>query len=256
MPDALDLTYQRIPDYDDTEHVVAGWKGDDFQYFVTFSKMPPGWLDADAWMTGFIHDLGVASEDGSLEVQGGGAFRSGGGFDISYIGVTYILRGEQEVRYQLVYFITDGRNSYLSLATRIGGIAVPQFEAEVKSILESTHHPSTNVSALIQRSEDRYFGFWVGGYAGGKKGGVDVIFELKDDMTFSRKEASDGERNAEYTGVWSISGDSFSWTYLYAEPATQEGRSTETDTISSFDGDTLILVSEDGQRRLVMQRSR
>ena len=53
----LDLTYQIIPDYDEREYVLAGWDGEDLQYFSAFSKLPPGWLVADKWFAGFKRDL-------------------------------------------------------------------------------------------------------------------------------------------------------------------------------------------------------
>ena len=253
--DTLDLTYQIVPDYDDTESVVVGWDGDEFQYFVAFSKLPPGWLDADVWIAGFTRDMGAASEPNSLKVLDKGSFKSGGGYDLSYIDISYILKGEQVSQYQAVYFITDHKDSYLAFATPVSENGEVKLRSEVINILKTSHYPASNITPLIRKNEDRYIGIWLGSYKDKMKRNVDVTFELKSNLTFSRKEVISGEKDAVYTGVWSISENTLSWTYLYGKPTTQESKSSETDTISSFDGDTLVLMSKYERTEVVMRRA-
>jgi len=251
----LDLTYQIVPDYDDTESVVAGWDGDEFQYFVAFSKLPPGWLDADVWIAGITRDMSAASERNSLEVLERGSFKSSGGYDLSYIGISFILKGEQEPQSQVVCFITDHKNSYMASATPTSESGEAKLRSEVISILKTSHSPASNITPLIRNNEERYFGIWIGGYEDNMKRNVDVIFELKNDLTFSRKEVITGETDAVYSGVWSISENTLNWTYLYGKPTTQGSKYVENDTISSFNGDVLVLMSEDKKTELVMQRA-
>jgi len=254
--ETLDLTYQIVPDYDDTESVVAGWDGDEFQYFVAFSKLPPGWLDAEVWIAGFTRDINAASERNSLEVLGRGSFKSSGGYDLSYIEITFIPKGELEPQYQLVHYITDHKSSYLAFATPTSESDEAKLRSEVISILKTSHSPASNITPLVRKNEDRYLGLWIGDYEDSQNRNVEVIFELKNDLTFARKEVIAGEKEAVYTGVWSISKNTLSWTYLYGKPTSQESKSSEINTITSFNGDTLVLIFEDKKIEVVMQRAK
>lgn len=253
--ETLDITYQIVPDYDDTEYVIAGWDGDEFQYFITFSKLPPGWLDAGVWIAGFMRDINAASERNTFKVLDRGSNKSSGGYDLSYIRISYILKDENLPQNQLVHFITDHRNSYLAIATAVSAAGENKLGPEVASILKTSHAPASNIMPLIRKNEDRYFGMWHGGYVDKLKGQVEIIFELKPDLTFTRKEVIAGEKDGVYSGVWSISNNIFSWTYLYGKPTSQESKSVETDKISFFDGNKLVLISKKPQTELVLQRA-
>lgn len=252
--ESLDLTYQTIPDYD-TENVLAGWNGDEFKYFVTFSKLPPGWLDADVWVAGFTRDINAASEGGSLRILDRGNFKSSGGHDLSYIEISFIPKGEKDEQYQLVHFITDHESSYLAFATPVSESGITKLRSEVCNILKTSHSPPPNITPLIRRNEDRYIGLWAGSYENDLKGAVEIIFELKKDLTFARKEVMEDENYTVYTGVWSVNGNTLNWTYLYGKPTSQGSKSTETDTIASFDGETLVLRSEDENTKIILQRA-
>lgn len=253
--ETLDLTYQIVPDYDDTESVVAGWNGDELQYFVAFSKLPPGWLDADVWIAGFTRDINAASERNSLDVLDRGSHKSSGGYELTYIQISFIPKGKYESQIQLVYFITDRNNSYLAFATPTVESGEDKLRSEVISILKTTHAPASNITPLVRKNEDRYIGIWVGEYVDEQNRNVEVVFELKSDLAFSRKEVIPGEKDGVYSGVWSISHETLSWTYLYGKPTSQESKSAETDTISSITGDTMVLISNDSKIELVMQRA-
>ena len=253
--ETLDITYQIVPDYDDTENVIVGWDGDEFQYFIAFSKLPPGWLDADVWIEGFTRDINAAGERNTFRDLDRGSNKSKGGYDLTYINISFIPKGEQKPQIQLIHFITDQKSSYLAFATPVSIAGESKLGTEVISILQTSHSPASNVTPLIRRNEDRFFGVWVGGYEDSLKGPVEVVFELKPDLTFTRKEVVEGEKDGVYTGVWSISNNILSWTYLYGTPTSQDSKTSDTDEISSFTGDAMVLISEDSQSRLVMQRA-
>ncbi|WP_428036082.1 hypothetical protein [Amphritea sp.] len=253
--ESLDITYQIVPDYDDTENVIVGWNGDEFQYFIAFSKLPPGWLDADVWIAGFIRDINAASERDTVRILDRGSNKSQGGYDLTYIKISFTPKGEQEPQIQLIHFITDQKSSYLAFATPVSVDGESKLGTEVMSILQTSRSPASNVTPLIRKNEDRFFGVWVGGYEDKLKGHVEVIFELKPDLTFTRKEVVEGEKDSVYSGVWSISNNVLSWIYLYGKPTSQESKSLEEDEISSFTGDAMVLISKGLQSKIVLQRA-
>ena len=253
--ESLDITYQIVPDYDDTDNVIAGWNGDEFQYFIAFSKLPPGWLDADVWIAGFTRDINAASERNTFRILDRGSNKSKGGYDLTYIKISFTPKGEQEPQIQLIHFITDQKSSYLAFATPVSVDGESKLGTEVMSILQTSRSPASNVTPLIRKNEDRFFGVWVGGYEDKLKGHVEVIFELKPDLTFTRKEVVEGEKDSVYSGVWSISNNVLNWTYLYGKPTSQESKSSEEDEISSFTGDAMVLISKGLQFKIVLQRA-
>ena len=255
LSETLDITYQIVPDYDDTEHVIAGWDEDEFQYFITFSKLPSGWLDPDVWIAGFTRDINAASERNTFKVLEKGTYKSSGGYEVTYIKISFTPKGESEAQNQTAHFITDHKNSYLAFATPVSEAGINKLETEVVSILKTSHTPDSNIIHLIRKNEDRYFGIWAGGYVDSSKRFVEVVFELKRDLTFARKEVIAGEKDGVYSGVWSISNNILSWTYLYGKPTTQGAKSVESDIVTSFTSDSLVLTSEVSEIELTMQRA-
>ena len=253
--ESMDLTYQIVPDYDETDSVVAGWNGDEFQYFVAFSKLPPGWLEADVWITGFARDINAASERNSLKVLDRNSYKSSGGYELTYIEISFIPKGEQEYRKQLVHFITDRKNSYLAFATPTSESGEEKLRSEVIRILNTAHASVSNITPLIRRNEDRYIGLWVGSYVDKKQKTVEVTFELKSDLTFARKDSIADEKDGIYSGAWSISNNTLNWTYLYGKPTSQESKSVDTDSISSFTGNKMVLNVEGAKTELILQRA-
>lgn len=250
----LDLTYQVVPDYDDTENVIVGWNNDEFLYFVAFSKLPPGWLDPEVWIEGFIRDINSASERGTFRVLDRGKDKSIGGYDLTYIKISFVLKGDEETKVQLVYFISNHENSYVAFATPASQGAESKLDREVASIMNTSHSPASNVTPLIIRNEDQYIGRWSGGYQDRLNRLVEVVFELRPDLTFLRKEVVVGENDSEFSGVWSVSKNTLHWTYLYGKPTSQGSKSVETDEISAFASNKMTLTSEAFQSRIVMHR--
>lgn len=253
--ETLDFTYQVIPSYDETEEVLARWDNDELQYFVAFSKLPPGWLNADVWIKGFIRDITAASEKRTLKILNKGSFASTSAYNLDYLEVSYVLKGATDSSPQLIHFITDHKNSFLAFTTPISKIKMENVSLEVSNILKTTHVPTLNVVPLIIKNEDKYLGLWVGNYKDKLNRDVNVIFELKKDLTFARKETMKNESDAAYTGIWSISGNLLNWTYLYGKPTSQDRKSSETDEIISLKGNILTLSSEDKNIILTLQKS-
>jgi hypothetical protein len=252
--ETLDLTFQVIPEYDETENVLAGWNGDEFQYFIVFSKLPAGWLNADKWISGFTRDISSASETGSFNILDKGNYKSDGNFDLNYIEISFIPKGEQETRKQLVHFITDYKNSYLVFATPTSNTGANVLLSEVISILKTSHLPTSNIIPLVMKNEDKYIGLWNGQYVNKADKVVQVIFELKADLTFSRKDSIAGKEDNVNSGVFFISNNEISWTYLYGKPTNQESRTKEKNTISSFSGDTMILILSNSNIEIVLKK--
>lgn len=249
----FDLTYQTIPDYDNTENVLASWEGDECAYFISFSKLPPGWLDADVWIGGFTRDINSASEGRSLKIFNRGHYKSKDMFVLSFVEISYIPRGENDEIFQLVNFITDKKNSYLAFATSVADGGKQKIQTEVTTILETSHKPASNIVPLIRKNEDKYIGFWVGDYFDNKGNRFEIAFDLKDDLTFARRTiANDGDEDV-YTGVWSVNNDALIWTYLYGKPSSGTGKSEDIDTIEIFDGTTLVINSNGIQ--ITLQRT-
>ncbi|MBA6401106.1 hypothetical protein H4J75_09425 [Colwellia sp. BRX10-1] len=254
LMETLDLTFQVIPEYDETENVLAGWNGDEFQYFVAFSKLPAGWLNAEKWISGFIRDIHAASETGSYNLLDKGNYKSNGKFDLNYIEISFIPKGEQETRKQLVHFITDHKNSYLAFATPTSDNGANVLQSEVISILKTSHLPTSNIIPLVIKNEDKYIGIWNGQYVDKDDKVVQVIFELKADLTFARKDSIEGKQDSVNSGGFFISNNKISWTYLYGKPTNQESRTKETNTISSFSGDTMILILDNSNIEIVLKK--
>lgn len=234
---------------------VAGWDGDEFQYFVAFSKLPPGWLDADVWVAGFTRDMNASGKRRSFKVLDRGSYKSIAGHELTYIEISFIPKGDQEPQEQLVHFITDRISSYLAFASAISESGKDKLGSEVKGILKTSHAPGSNITPLIRRNEDRYIGIWAGSYIDDENRSVEVSFELKPDLTFARKDVIEGESDGIYTGVWLSSNDTLSWTYVYGKPTTQSSKTVETDSISSFTGDTMVLTSESSKSELIVRRA-
>lgn len=253
--ESLDLKYQVVPDYDEQENVVTGWDGDQFLYLVAFNKLPPGWINACVWIEGFSRDIQSASKSGSFNIVDCGCLQSGGGFDLSYILISYTLTGEDEPITQLVCHMTDHLNAYSAYATPVSELSNEQLGSEVLSILKTAHSSSSNVIYLNRKKEERYIGYWHGSYVDDLHRNVEVGFHLMRDLTFVSKEIVEGERHNIYSGVWSITKNVISWEYLYGGPASQKRKTSEVDEIRRFTGDTLLLVSQISGRELFMRRT-
>jgi hypothetical protein len=57
----IDLTYQVVESYDENEKVLAGWKGDGLQYFITLEKLPDGLQNGRDYFTALLRDLRALS---------------------------------------------------------------------------------------------------------------------------------------------------------------------------------------------------
>jgi hypothetical protein len=255
LPGNFDITYQIIPAYDDSENILAGWDDEELQYFMAFSKLPPGWLDANTWISGFSRDIQAASKSGTFKIKDKGVYPSNSGLKVSYIELTYTLKDDVDEQHQLASFITDNKNSYIAVATSASTNGSIKMLSEVPEILRSTSTPPMNVGHFQRKNENKYIGIWVGCYENVQKQRVDVAFELKADLTFTRRESVDGESDALYSGTWSISSSELSWTYLYGKPTTQGSKSSEVDEILSFDGENLLLASKVGSIKMSVQRA-
>jgi hypothetical protein len=83
FPEHLDLTHQIVPEYDTLKPVVAGWRGDDLIYLISFLKLPPGWLDFEVWFNGFMSEMQLGCEPEGIELVSKDSYGAPGEFSLN-----------------------------------------------------------------------------------------------------------------------------------------------------------------------------
>lgn len=252
-PKTLDLTYQTIPSYDETQKLLVGWEGENLQYFISFSKLPPGWLEADVWFAGLKRDLKAASNSNEITIIKEGNFKSIGKLNGSYIEYQYTLKGEETPIHQVANFLSDNSSSYIAFATLSSNNASKNMLSDTISVLKTADISSSSFSTQV-RNEDKYVGNWSGSTKLPDGRIIITNFELKNDLSFSGKISIGTKLLMENSGVWSVGGNTFTWDYLYSNPPLPAGSETDFDTIKSFDGDNMLLVSKKTGRESLYKR--
>jgi hypothetical protein len=250
----LDLTYQIIPDYDEREYVLAGWDGEDLQYFSTFSKLPPGWLESEKWFAGFKRDIENAGGGKPIEILDQGNYKTDGNYTVHYLEYRFTLEGEPDTQHQIASFMADSRNSYLVSTTLINKANADQMRSETINVLRTAKVPSVNIVPIKIRSEDKYIGTW-GEEAETENGDqLITIFELKSDLTFVGQKRLNGEPVYNYSGVWALNHNKITWTYLYHSLEESNYKLSELDEVREFDDERMIIVdSEDGKEHVFVR---
>lgn len=250
IPDELDITYQTLPFYDDHEFCLARWFSESLQYVMAINKLPDGWLDAEKWMAGFQRDMRSLSKWGSCKEGKSEVFVSPAGFAISSLEMYYVIKGEDVQRHQIMSYLTDYKNAYTVPTTPFTPEAEDVMFSESKMILGTAFAPEDTITLFPQKKENVYFGHWVGASTT-KTGGVMVVeFQLASDYTFVRTDKVKGESDAITSGVWSVVGDEFYWTYGRGLPTTQARKSVEVNRVVSINDNEMVL--DDGEGYLLM----
>lgn len=254
LPEHLDLTYQIIPEYDEREYVLAGWNGEDLLYFMTFEKLPSGWLEADRWFAGLMRDLRAASGGKPVDVLDRGSYPSAGAYSIHYMEYRFNLDGGPETQHQIASFLGDSGNSYVVSSTLVDAAAAGQMHAETVDILKTARAPTANVTPLKRHDEDNYIGTWTAETGAGHGDILVTLIELKKDLSFTMQRHLNDEPVIAYSGAWSSSDGSIHLTYLYRDPDTPAYELPEPDRVLAFDGESMVLVAGDAGADRIFRR--
>lgn len=209
----IDSTFQTLPGYDETENVLVIWDDDQPLYFVSFLKLPKGWQVPDVWMSGFLNEIKILSENREIEVLNQDSFSAKDGYEVHFIEIKYQLNHEEKVNHQVVSFITNGEESYSSYATPLTLEKPIEMLEEIQIIFRSASLPSSNIVPLVRRAEDRFSGLWSGTFTSGELS-FTVMLRLIGDFTFSCREA-DSKKSFSFSGGWSTDGETLYLHHLY-----------------------------------------
>lgn len=253
-PEALDLTYQTIPSYDEKEKVVAGWAGDRLQYFVAVSRLPAGYTDAQAYHAGMARDL--RADWGSLETGRSQTYQATNGLTGS--AVTYTKRStdpDHPSTTVLVHFLTDGRVSFLATVSAMPS-ADPRrvFEDALSLMRTAALSKGANAGDKPVRSEDEFVGTWTieDKLPDGRK--MVARIELKADLSFATLVRAGEQTVLAATGVWRRSAQRLHWTYLYSNPVLPADRREDIDSVVAADTNIIILRSSASGKERVLRR--
>jgi len=242
-PPALELTLQVVPSYDPEEKVLAAWEGEQLLYFITVGKLPPGWLNADQYLQGFVGELRAAGKN--VETAKSGKYKGASTLSGQFLNIRFTSTSQTTGVSQALHFLTDGKVSFVAFATLVDERAEDRMLEESKSIFESATL-STGVSAEPARktSETPYVGSWHWSGTAPNGAPASAVIVFKDDLSFSTEMKSQGVVVFHAVGVWAVSGRQLFWSYLRSQPPLPADKKEDEDEIVSLDGDRLVLRSK------------
>jgi hypothetical protein len=242
-PAALDWTYQIIKANDPNKKVIATWNGDKLEYFVSVSKLPPGWLDAKTYLTGFTKDLRNLSVPQKFELLRQGTYAASGGLTGHFVEAEFTVRGTDVSQHKIFHHLADSNSSYLAIATLIDPASADRMLDESAAILK-TATTSAPMAELVSHEYDPFLGKWSAREAvpGGRS--TEALIELKSDLTFTTTVSVDSKPILQATGIWSLKDNVLTWNYLNSIPALPEDAKIDADEIVSADGHRLSLRSK------------
>lgn len=240
---SLDLTYQIVPDYDPVEKVIAGWKGDKLQYFISVDKLPAGWLDPEKYFQGLAQDL--RSTGRSVETAKSGNYKAMGSLTGQYLEFLSKSSPLAEPTSQVAHFLTDGKVSFIAFATLNDKTAKNLMLEESKLLFQSSSLSTEKTAqTTLTKAESPYFGTWK--WSGTTGNGVSTVSTIlmKDDLSFTADVIIENKVVFNATGIWSVSGKRLLWTYIHSEPILPADKREDEDNIVSLDGSRLVLRSK------------
>jgi hypothetical protein len=242
-PDSsLDLTYQVIPAYDETEKVVAGWSGDELLYFLTSEKLPSGWLDPSKYFAGLIRDL----RDAGLAVDVGrrGEFEAQSGLGGTFMEITHSSAAQAPATIQVAHFLTDGKVAFIAFATLVEQTGADRMLKETTSLLGSAAISTASPPVPPAKSNEHpFFGVWQSNSAAPDGKPITTVLNLKDDLTFFVEVSTRDSRTFSAVGGWSVSNHRISWTYIRSNPTLPDDEKSSEEEIVSHSDDLLVLRS-------------
>lgn len=256
-PSSLDITYQVIPFYDAQEKVLASWKGDELQFYVTFEALPPQYVDPDAYSQALVKDLKKVW--GSVDVGRQATYPGVQGFNGTALELGKPATGNGKPIRMVMHFITDGKRSYIAFATAVADATVTQDQLlqESAELLHTVH--STPVGKPVpERTYEgaEMIGDWV--IQEEQPDGRLLIarIRLNSDGSFANKVSFNGKQIFDSSGVWHRKGNALYWTYLYSVPELQQSLREDMDEILSAKDDQVVVKSSlSGKQRVMMRVS-
>ncbi len=252
-PADLDLTYQVVPRYDDTEKVIAGWAGEKLQHFTGVTRLPPGWVEPQAYFDGLLRDLRAAGR--SVQVLKYGRYAEPGTLRGSYMKFSLRPQGSGDPTLHIAHFLTDGRDAFLAFVTHVGSSSSDRTLAESVRIFSTARiDPASRGQQRAPRRGDQFVGTWTASGQIDDGTGYTSTVQLKEDDTFRAQISVAGRLVFVATGVWAISGRRLLWSYMYSEPALADHLKDDVDEIVSVEDTRLVLLSTRSGRRNVFTR--
>lgn len=239
-PESIEVTFQVLPFYSETEKVLAVWRGEDLQYFISLTTIPNEWT-AEKYFAGFKRDLSAAAE-GPLAVGRQSAYDAHGRLRGHVLELSYRPRDAEGDLFQVVHFLSDGHFIVLAFAS---SPAVAVADAMFKSSIALFKTARVTHQAQPTKAEESpYVGTW-GTEAQLEDGrGVTVVWQLKSDLSFATQMRIDGALKWAATGVWHVDGNTLTSEYLHSKPLMPDRAKTDQDEIQAFDGQSLTLRSK------------
>ncbi len=255
IPEELEFTYQVIEGFDASEPVLASWNGEELGYILVFEKLPPGWLDAEKWIKGFLRTIKMTSKLFTFKKGAEGGFDARqSDFRGKYIEYRYVPRGDTDSCYQLVYFIANNESSYVATATAISADA-GSIRTEMSKVIESATPADNIVSIRENEKESGFVGVWQAEYQNNKEESIDVLLSLEPGGVFKFREKEEvTEKVSPYTGSWYESDGKLFCVFIFTKPRSDRFRDYSDEAFwLDGSGQLVMEVSERGEELAFVQ---
>lgn len=252
-PESLDLTYQVVPAYDEKAKVIARWDGEQLQYLVNVSKLPPGYLDAKSYLGRLERDVQKAWS--ALVVGRQSTYTARNGLTGTVVEFSKPGKADTPALTLVTHFITDGKSSYIATASPIGRTPITQVFDETVRILESaTTITPISDTGRAPSSEDEMLGIWTSedSLPDGRR--ISSRVELNADLSFKTTAAVNGTTFFTATGVWSRNAGNIHWIYIYANPELPADKREDDDQLLSITASSMTLKSALSNKERIFTR--
>ncbi len=129
----MDVTFQTLPDYSETENLIHGWKGDDLHYVVLIDQQSGGKKHSKYWK-GLMREMKSQSDNKKVEVLAEGSMNTDAGSEVSYKLFSWLSEGETTV--QMSSLIVGKKYAYWLLSTPFSD-DVDYMVAETKLLIKA-----------------------------------------------------------------------------------------------------------------------
>lgn len=134
LPDALDLTFQMIPEFSEDQELICSWDGDDISYFLTADDQPGGYEHSHYWAS-IENTLRGSSSDNKVKTMKTGTYNTDDGTEISYRIYKHTQMGEEDI--QIYHLINNQNIAYWVITTLLSVGDIFKVNNEIISILKT-----------------------------------------------------------------------------------------------------------------------
>lgn len=252
-PADLDLTFQVVPSYDENEKVIARWRGDELQYFVSVNRLPAGYLDANSYLAGFERDLRGAWS--ALVVGRKSTYKAKGGLNGTVVEYSKPAKDDAPGVTLIVHFVADSKASFIATATPVApGAVTPAFDETVRMFASAAMMKPGAAPVPVVRNEDELVGKWTSEDRLPDGRMISSTLELKQDLSFATTVSMQGTAIFSATGVWSKSTEGIHWTYIHTSPELPADKREDDDLVVSVKESEMTLKSALSNRERVFKR--